>query len=224
MNGDGGRPDVHDWINSAGVVLALIVAGVSAYFSWQTFESKKDAIGFSVLPTNRCKVQFQKIESGGFLGICWSVTLINQSENKLAIVRARTFGVKNGARFYFSGFQEMEGTSGGEVVLPIVLDGGEARTIIVRAPVEVSETVAKIVESLPRPLSAISMNSLSHTLATHQLDFVGNSLDLLKSEGKIFGWQLRSPVKYALALLEIKTGRGAIFSTPFVWPPGARPD
>ena len=210
---------VHTWINSVGVILALVISFASAYLSWRSLELKRESIGFSVQPTNDCHVVYRKMGDSGQLGLCWLVTITNQSENRLSLVHAQVFEMRNGALVYSSGFREFENIAGGTAAFPIALDGGEAKLVLVRTPVLVAPAVSKAIDSLPDSPKPISLGFLMKYLSQHKLDLIGNSLELIEVDGQIQGWSIKPPVMRTISLLKVETGRGGTFVTQIGWPP-----
>jgi hypothetical protein len=214
--------NVHGWINSIGVVVALAVSSVSAYFSWQSNRMRYEDIAFSSGPTGACRVQY----INGVLGLCWNLTISNRSEDKVSLIEHRLLNIQSARPvFYGVGFQAFETTQGTPVTLPITLDGGESKQFIVRAPVPVPSTVSKIIRAALSESSAnasLSLAELQNRLAQNKLDFLGDPIVVISGEeGKVTGWSLAPPFARTENFLEIRTGRGNLFQTYLVWPPDA---
>jgi hypothetical protein len=79
-------PRIHAWINSAGVILTLALAGYSINIAWKAYHMKEEDISSESLPNHDCQLQYHKMGDGGIIGLCWIVTLGNKSENKLSVV------------------------------------------------------------------------------------------------------------------------------------------
>jgi hypothetical protein len=86
----------------------------------------------------------------GQIGLCWAVTLANESENRLSIVNQRVFDIQDGNTAWIGGFQNLEAANGIPLALPITLDGGEAREIFVRGAVMVPPAVAHAIAQIPQ--------------------------------------------------------------------------
>ncbi|WP_143059933.1 hypothetical protein [Burkholderia contaminans] len=214
---------LHEYINSVIATLALVVGGASAYFSWQANEAKREALTMAAIPTGECAVQYSGGPKIGIVGLCWKVTIANQSEGRLSIVNQDLSNIVQGKPTFLGGqFDNLETVDGQRLSLPIMLDGGEARTIIVRAPTMVSEKVAPLVwklltaqegEQKPR---ALKVGELLHALRQERTDVMGNTLDPL-ADG-IDAWTYRNPISYADSVFKVVTARGTVSTVEMTEP------
>lgn len=214
----------HAWINSIVAVVALLVSGTSAFLTWQGKQAKKEALATTVRPTGACRTEFWGGEAGGSIGLCWSVILANESETRLSVVSYRVLGVEERGFFEIGGFQNLEAPNGSPLALPIILDGGEAREIIVRVRVNIPPSVSRIIAQMPeyqgRTLTSLPISALQRKLATAKTDFIGNIVEPMIVDGEMHGFSMSSPIKISNNLLTLKTGRGTIFNVHLTYPPG----
>jgi hypothetical protein len=213
----------HEWINTGIACLALLVSGAAALFAWQANQAKKEALSIVPQLTGACRTEYHGNADGGQIGLCWSVTLANDSENRLSIVDYRVFSVQEGGLAWFGGFENLEADDGKPLSLPLNLDGGEARKIIVRAGFPVPAAVAHVIGQMPEfkslALGSVSIGALQHALAAAGLDYLGNTVQPMITEGKVTGWSYPSSLKRATAVLHIQTGRGSVFDGTMSYPP-----
>jgi hypothetical protein len=217
-----GRSSLHEWINSIGLIITAVFAIVSAYYSRNEALLREDDVVFSSIPTVACGVEYFKIGDGGELGLCWDVTISNRSDLKVSLVSERIIALVNGSSAIFGGFHELMNANGSPLSLPVTLDGGDSKSIIVRAPVSIPASAAKAIESVEKSgiaLPTISLAQLQDRLVEARMDFLGDSIDVISVDGKVQGWSLKPPFQSAVSVLEMQTGRGKWFVGDLVWPP-----
>jgi hypothetical protein len=210
-------------VNTAVAVVALLVSWTSAYFTWQSNQAKQEALGMVVRLVGDCRTEYHGGPDAGQIGLCWAVTLANESENRLSIVDQRVFDIQNGNTAWIGGFQNLEAANGIPLALPITLDGGEAREIFVRGAVMVPPVVAHAIAQMPEfqnhTLGSLPLASVQRALATANLDFIGNKVDPTIIDGKYSGFSISPPLKGVVNVLTLTTGRGATFSARMTYPP-----
>jgi hypothetical protein len=223
---DSDKSSLHTWVNSLGTVLALIVAMLSAYFSWQGIQLKAELVSFTQQPTD-CPIKFSKIGEDGVVGVCWNVIVANQSEIRLSIVKTKVFafdraeapGKRSTSTLHYSHFSGFWTDADKSVTLPIILDGGESKAFLVYFPVRVVPEAAAIAVDFLKEFPAGTVSALSKRLADHGLDFVGNNVEQRIIEGRSLR-SINPPVKFSSSILHVETGRGGIFFTQVSSPPG----
>lgn len=217
------RSSGHEWFNTAIAVVALLVSGTSAYFALQSNWAKQEALRMVVRPVGDRRTEYHGGPEEGQIGLCWAVTLANESENRLSIVDQRVFDIQDGNAAWIGGFQNLEAANGIPLALPITLDGGEAREIFVRGAVMVPPAVAHAIAQMPQfqdhTLGSLPLASVQRTLAIANLDFIGNKVDPTMIDGKYSGFSISPPVKGVVNVLTLTTGRGATFSARMTYPP-----
>ena len=220
------RSSAHEWFNTAVAVIALLVSGTSAYFTWQSNQAKQEALGMVVRPVGDCRTEYHGGPEAGLIGLCRAVTLANESENRLSIVDQRVFDIQDGDTAWIGGFQNLEAANGIPLALPIILDGGEAREIFVRGAVMVPSDVAHAIAQMPEfknhTLSSVPLASVQRALAMANLDFIGNKVNPTIIDGKYTGFSVSPPLKgvvRVVSVLTLTTGRGATFSARTTYPP-----
>jgi hypothetical protein len=212
----------HERFNTAIAATALLVSGASAFFTWTSNQAKRDALSTVVRPVD-CRTEYHGGTESGDIGLCWGVTLANDSENRLSIVDARVLDIQSGRTVLIGGFQNFEAGGGVPLGLPIILDGGEAKEIFVRGAVMVPPAVARVISQMPEyqnhTLDKIPLASVQRALAMANLDFLGNRVEPTIINGKYSGFSISPPVKGVVDVLTLTTGRGATFSVRMTYPP-----
>ena len=79
-----------------------------------------------VKPTNDCRTEYHGGSNLGQVGLCWAVTLANESENRLSIVDQRVFNIQDGHMGWFGGFQNMANLSTRRSHSPAVMRGSSS--------------------------------------------------------------------------------------------------
>lgn len=217
------RTTIHQWVNSTVAVMALVVSGVSALFTWQGNQAKKEALAMTVKPTGACRTEYHQGEGAGQIGLCWAVTLANGSENRLSIVDYKLVGIEDAGMVQLGPFQNFEAMDGTPLGLPLTLDGGEAKEIIVRAGIKLPPYIVHAIAQMPEyqnhNLDKMSIDAVQRSLALAKMDIVGNAVDPMLVDGKLLGFSIQSPFKRAVNLLVLTTGRGTNFHATLTYPP-----
>jgi hypothetical protein len=207
----------HLWLNT---FIALVASAGSSYFASQTYFLKTESIGLIPSETFDCKAEFHKEGDGGSLGLCWIVTLTNQSDTRASVVSGTVREVAKAGLVYRSGFTEFEDTKGQALTFPIVLDGGEARSYLVRVPVQVTKAVAEVIAKALAAKPEQSLKELQYQTFAKQLDLVGNEVNAHDTgSGWITIWSLPMNQGTTFAQVEVSTGRGRSFQTQMRYPP-----
>lgn len=128
------RTNIHEWINSAGVIVAILLSSATAYISWRAEIRKHTIIAAESEVDYSCPVAVAKLtrhdSTSYFITMCWTITLHNQSEIRQPIVHMDTEGS------YDLPFVEMHNDilddSGKPIKMPFMLDAGEARRLTLR--------------------------------------------------------------------------------------------
>lgn len=217
------RSSAHEWFNTAVALVALLVSGTSAYFARQSDRVKQEALSMVVRPVGDCRTEYRGGPEAGQIGLCWAVTLVNGSENRLSIVDQRIFDIQDGNTTWIGGFQTLETANGIPLALPIAIDGGGAREIFVRGAVIVPPAVAHAIAEMPEfqnnTLGSLPLASVQRALAMAKLDFIGNKVDPQVVDGRDSGFSISPPLKGVVNVLTLTTGRGAAFSAHMTYPP-----
>lgn len=198
-------------------MISLLVSGVALYLSWTSDSKKLENIVMNATPTSSCPLEFN-VESAGpslsaMVGFCWRVIFSNASEDKTSIVSDEVqYTIKDGTFESFSGYNKLEDVDGKSVELPIILDGGEARLLIVRSLVPVPNSIAEILnKELKQPINKLKFSDADDILVAHHLDFFGNQIASFNANGVQTSIAKLSQTNTPKSLLSIKTGRGARF-------------
>ncbi len=217
------RSSTHEWMNTAVAVVALFLSAVSAYIAWQSNQAKHEALGFVVRPVADCRTEYHGGPEAGDIGLCWAVTLANESENRVSVVDYRIFDIQEGNTSWIGGFQNLEAANGIPLTLPVTLDGGEAKEIFVRGGVMVPPAVASAIAKMPEfqdhTFGSLPLGSVQRALAMEGLDFIGNKVDPIVINGRYSGFSESHQIRGVVNVLTLTTGRGATFSVRMTYPP-----
>jgi len=213
------HPRLHFGLSTVMAVAALVLSGISLVFTWKTYDRSNESLGFIARSTYECPLEFQKADSDGILSLCWFVTITNRSETRTSIIEYQAFDVSNGQPVYRSGFPVIENEKGGRITTPIVLDGGDARTYLMRVPFSVPSEVASLAETLPQ---VATLHQLQSVALKSNLDVIGNKVsvriyDPQEERQAIISWP--SDMRVDLGEIRLWTGRGSMFSTQMSFPP-----
>jgi hypothetical protein len=216
------RSSIHEWLNTAVALVALLVSGTSAYFAWQNAQAKRESLSMLVRPDWDCRAEYHGGSEAGRIGLCWAVTLANVSENRLSVVDQQIFDIQDGNTGLIGGFQNLEAENGVPLALPITLDRGEARDIFVRGAIMVPTAVARAIAKMPEfqnhTLGSLPLATVQRALALANLDFIGNKVDPTIIDGKYMGFSISTPLKGVVNVLTLTTGRGTTFNARMTYP------
>jgi hypothetical protein len=209
---------LHLWLNTAISCFALAASATSGYYALQTFKLKNESLGFTTNPTYDCPLEFQKVGDGALLSLCWLVTMTNQSDARISIVRFQAFDMSEKTAVFSSGLPALEDAQGKAIYPPLSLGAGEPRQYLMRVPTSVPASVALLAETLPPTASLHQLQSLA---LKSSLDLVGN-----KVEVKYFDEEKRQAsvswiygMRVAVGEIRFLTGRGNAFVAQMSFPP-----
>jgi hypothetical protein len=214
---DARHTTIHAWFNTFTSVLALLVAGASAYIAWRGDLLRRENISAATYPAGSCRFTVDEwIEEGGrrhnSLITCWSVTIANTSDLRLSIVDAAP-GLAPGNHH---GIHFLENDDGSPLDIPFALEGGQARSFIVHWYLHIPDQVADIVEKFPDyklgTLSSFTVDELHKRLRAYQVDLLGNEVD------DADGWHKNGPWKDETGDFQLGTGRGTRFTIDVKYP------
>jgi hypothetical protein len=202
----------HEWANTIIAAAALLVAGAAAYFSWQANEMKNESLAMIPRQTSNCTTSFTSGPSGGTIDLCWEVTLANNSEDPISIIEYHVSEVLNRSTTQeFPGYQLLAESDGKPLALPINIDGGKARLILVRAPTEIPLDVERVIMQMPeykdQARVSLSLGAVERAVEGSGLDLGGNKRPLLAGQ-----WS-QDP----MSIFSVMTGRGARFSQQLIY-------
>src|SRR3954451_7965909 len=88
----------HEWINSIGALLALVISAISAYISWTANTYKIENLKISARKDEDCPASFDATSwafyKTGEVALCWRVTITNNSELKSSVVSVAMAGTR----------------------------------------------------------------------------------------------------------------------------------
>lgn len=221
----------HLWVNSIIAALALGVAGISAYTSWQANslnheESsllRREDISASAAPAEvGCKFGIAEDTYDGKrhndLLMCWHVVIANKSELRIAFVDD-VAGVPPG--YSFPGLNALEDSNGSILSYPIVLDGGQALSFVVRWPIEIPDRIASLAADLQYKIGTVapfSLDALVNKAHSVGFDLLGNEMRKDKT-----GYRYIQPLEkmsFASENFSLCTGRRTCFDISLGYPWG----
>lgn len=150
-------------------------------------------------------------ENGQVVQSPWRVVLSNTGSLKLSVVAySLSSGLGPGEKRYSGLDGGLTDEQGNPVTLPIVLDGGETKTVVLSVG---ALAATKAIEILRRSAveKSIPIEQGNLILARSGIDIFGNSVTLKEFEGgHLIEWNKpQKPVYW----IEITTGRGNVFRT-----------
>jgi hypothetical protein len=215
----------HLWINTAIASLALLVAAGSAIISYRTFNLSTESIGISGTFTYDCPLSFGLTTSSSTpgkhsaeIGLCWKLTVANQSTARSAVVRFWTVADDDKRYQIPANMLTEKGTT---LPLPLILDGGEARTLIARISVAGTPLLERTVQDFAKANpDARSLADFAYFAAQANLDALGNPIETQKFTDDVNLITFPSNYKSTNVSLQLMTGRNHTFNNLLVFPAG----
>ena len=204
---------LHLWLNTTIAALALVAAGASAYISWRTYEFKDKSIGFSPAAYYPdCRLEYVSVKEGHAIGLCWHVTISNESDTKISLVDHQAFMGEEPPSWRNPIVTEVEGDNGSVARFPIVLEGGAAQKYLLRVPLPLPAHTNSLVKDFweQQRDSSPTLKALETFLFKHYTDFYGN---VFEPKPGLQTWTL------TVAQMKFTTGRGNIFTAQLFAPP-----
>ncbi len=171
------QPDLHKRLNSIGVLVAIVLSTASFALSLVAYFDKKERVAFSNYTTSKCPVPLIKDQGKFETALCWSVTLSNESTERLSIRDVNIIDNSTTQNLtHLRKFSLVLTPQGNPLDLPIAVDGGDTRQIIVRVPVVLAPEIAAIVEAYKTPLNGkeILLQNLLSFVEYHGMDLLGD--------------------------------------------------
>ena len=196
----------------------MAASATSGYFAWQTYTLKTEALGFTVNPTYDCHLEFKKMGDDGVLSLCWIVTITNQSDLRVSIVRFQAFDASDKNVIFRSGFPALEDSEGKSVSAPLSLGPGEPQQYLMRVPFVVPSSVASLAQTLPATATLYQLQSL--TLKSN-LDVLGNKVQVkyFDEEKKNLSVSWPYDMRVVTGAIQFFTGRGNKIIAQVSFPP-----
>ncbi|CAE6849696.1 hypothetical protein R75461_07413 [Paraburkholderia nemoris] len=214
-----GKPNRETFI----AIAAAAFSAWSAYSAYQANKMKDDAISYSAKVTNQCQFEYHGGSLNGMAALCWTVTISNTSDRRLSIISADLENMNGGQHTQIGGFDTLETMDGKSLDLPISLDSGEARTILVKAPMllekGVNDALHKAEDDKHLDLSKMKLSEVNTLLGEQNTDLLGNKVKLTVFDQNTWMRSISSPFKRAENMLTLTTGRGVRFTIRLVDPP-----
>jgi hypothetical protein len=170
------RSTLHEWINSIGVVLAIILSANSVDIARQNSLLKMDNLAGSSFPTGDCQfIMSQKGDPNdgrNRLTMCWRINIANTSEGRLTV---KDIGVSGGVPGPYLPDQNVDDS---RLEIPFGLAGGDAKSFIIHRPVAISDKIADFVLGIPgiKPdaVAPMRLSAVENLLNKNGLDLLGN--------------------------------------------------
>ncbi|WP_155641250.1 hypothetical protein [Burkholderia cepacia] len=207
----------HTWVNTVGVVAALVISGLSALFAYESNQAKAESLALVAVPVDTCPVRYSGDDEKGALGLCWDVTIANGSENRLSLVNYQIRSVGRSNQETNLPGSALETVDGEPLSLPMSLDGGEAKRIRVRSSVPIDGAVNSAIRQIMNPREqgksslAVPPNMRELSIALARLahvDIAGNPLENIAEDDNTVRWTWQEPANYLRSIIRVQTGRG----------------
>lgn len=154
------------------------------------------------------------------LGLCWQVTIANQSTARVSVLR---YSGATSADGHSSSvlIVDVQDRSGKQMQSPMSFDAGEARTVIVRVNVPITDALSKIIDDATKSKTVKfeTLSDVASIAAQAKLDVLGNPVSVAQISGLI-GSIIRFPTDYKKTIVSFRvhTGRENVFGTDLVYP------
>lgn len=217
---------LHLWLNTLIACIAIGVSAFSAFVSWKSYSVNVEAFGFGSNFTYDCPllVGFMSTrdkKSVPSIGLCWQVVVANQSSSRASITFAKSSTMLSDARSSEPAPVELldrKGTT--KLSMPASFEDGEARTIIVRVGVPITDAFGKIINDTIKSQAAQfrTLADAAAVAAQAKLDVLGNPASVSELGG--FGYIMTPSPRYqkTVVVLRLHSGRDKVFETELTYP------
>ena len=90
----------------------------------------------------------------------------------------------------------------------------------VTVPHEVAALIAQMPEYQNQTLTKLPLSEIQRRLAMANTDFLGNKVEPIILDGRYTGFSMTLPFVGVVNVLSLSSGRGTVFTTRMVYPPG----
>lgn len=211
----------HLWISSVGVILALFLSGITAWYGWKTIEIKEEKLSILASPTVECVLQVEFLENGLVdLSMCWDITLINQSESTVSIISVFPIEVLSDVVMLHGG--EVKGTGGEDYSLPFSIEAGGARKFVLTTPtmvdIEHGRRIKKFYDDRIDQKEKLKLFDLEQHLLSHNLSLLGGAVEVSGEPGNRFAEKSAGLPVVARHILAVGTGQDSSYEKVLDWP------
>jgi hypothetical protein len=224
----------HSWFNTVLACIAMVIAASSAFISWKSYSLNVESFGLTSDFTYNCPFEFGMMrefhptdKQSHFVGLCWQVTIANQSGTRASIVDSSSAFPMEGhppKKWIAASILDQKGHT---LAAPISFDGGEARTVVVRIGVPITDALWKLIEDAikapdgtkPQAKDLETLTDVASMAAQAKLDTLGNPVTVSEA-GPVYVIGFPSDYKKAIVNFRVQTGRGNFFETQLTYPNG----
>jgi hypothetical protein len=215
---------VHEWINSAGVVLALVASSASAYFAWQANLFKYESLSVTAKSDESCKVRFAKFDASAnppryVIGLCWNIVVSNNSEMRTSLINFQI--TRDDRSIYFirevgPSLTKLDGSS-----FPLSIDSGETvqLRLFVAYPLRdnIAEKITFIANKEGGSLQNRSLGDVERELWRDGVDLFENQVDAIIPDNTTYFVEWKKIERNPIYNLKLLTGRGSQFDSQVSW-------
>jgi hypothetical protein len=214
---------LHLWLNTALACIAIVVSAVSAFISWKSYSLNVESFGFSSNFTYDCPLAIGGTSTKNqsiswWVGLCWQMTIANQSGSRASVV---DYSSKLSSEGHLP--TDVLDQNGPTLAKPIGFDGGEARTIVVRVSVPITDALQKLIDdAIKRPTDKKpeTLNDVASIAAEAKLDVLGHPATVSEMDSLAYLVRFPSDYKKSIVTFRLQTGRGSVFETQLIYPTG----
>lgn len=216
---------LHLWLNTLIACIAIGVSAFSAFVSWKSYSVNVEAFGFGSNFTYDCPllVGFMSTrdkKSVPSIGLCWQVVVANQSSSRASIIRYSSTMLSDARSSEPAPAELLDRKGTTELSMPISFEGGEARTIIVRVSVPITDAFGKIINDTIKSQAAQfrTLADAAAVAAQAKLDVLGSPASVSELGG--FGYIMTPSPRYqkTVVVLRLHSGRDKVFETELTYP------
>lgn len=146
------------------------------------------------------------------------MTIANQSGSRASVV---DYSSKLSSEGHLS--TDVLDQKGHTLAKPIGFDGGEARTIVVRVSVPITDALQKLIDdAIKRPTDKKpeTLNDVASIAAEAKLDVLGHPATVSEMDSLAYAVGFPSDYKKSIVTFRLQTGRGNVFETQLIYPTG----
>ena len=117
-----------------------------------------------------------------------------------------------------SAFTDVMNWEGRTLTTPINLEGGEARTLVARIGVPITDALLKLInDAIKRHDTTNTLSDVASKAAQAKLDILGNPVSV-EEMGPVYAIVFPSDYKKTIVTFRVRTGRDNVFETQLTYP------
>jgi hypothetical protein len=211
-------------------ITAIVISAASLFISLKSYLQNVESFGFSSSFTYECPfsvgmIELKNASPKGSVGLCWEVTIANQSGARITVVNFNYSSTisSEGPPFEKEHTADVLDRKGHTLTTPVSFEGAEARTVVVRVSVPITDALWKLIDDAIKHHDMTGLDTLNNVAsiaAQAKLDVLGNPVSVREIGDSVYALAFPSDYKETIVPFRVRTGRDNVFETKLIYPNG----